>query len=79
MRKFEILDGDWAEELQKGFESYMQDVYESIDVEQEEDSDFETESGLPFCACNVCEVREILFYITPRVIQGYLDKKVNLL
>jgi hypothetical protein len=77
MKKFGILDGQWGEEFQKGFEEYMESLYNSVDAEGEE-SDVTTESGEIFCACNVCEVREILFYVTPRVIQAFLDEKIEL-
>jgi hypothetical protein len=78
--KFEIRDGEWAQELQKGLEEYMSALYDSVDAEEgtpEFEKGIDTESGIPFCACNVCEGREILSFIAPRVIRGYLDGKIG--
>lgn len=78
--KFEIRDPQWAVELQKGLEEYMGGLYESVDAEEgtpEAEKANETESGIPFCACNVCEGREILSFVAPRVIKGYLDNKIG--
>jgi hypothetical protein len=76
--KFEIRDGEWAQDLQNGLEEYMGKLYESIEADEgTPEADPFTESGLPFCACNVCESREILSFIAPRVIKGYLDKKIG--
>jgi hypothetical protein len=78
--KFEIRDPEWAVNLQKGLEEYMSGLYESVDAEEgtpEHEKGVETESGIPFCACNVCEGREILSFIAPRVIHGYLQNKIG--
>ena len=78
--KFEIRDPEWAQKLQTGLEEYMDGLYESVDAEEgtpEAEKANETESGIPFCACNVCEGRELLSYIAPRVIKGYLDNKIG--
>lgn len=73
--KFEIRDPKWAEEIQSGLEEYMMSLYDSVDAENGEE--VETESGLPYCACNVCEYREILSFVAPRIIKGYLDQKIG--
>jgi hypothetical protein len=78
--KFEIRDEDWAQKLQNGLEEYMSGLYESVDADEgtpEAEAAISTESGIPFCACNVCEGREILSYVAPRVIRGYLDGKIG--
>lgn len=78
--KFEIRDPQWATDLQNGLEEYMSELYESVDAEEgtpEYEKGQETESGIPFCACNVCEGREILSFVAPRIIKGYLDGKVG--
>lgn len=76
--KFEIRDPEWAQNLQNGLEEYMGKLYESVDAEKgTPEADPFTESGIPFCACNVCESREILSFIAPRVIKGYLDEKIG--
>jgi len=76
--KFEIRDSEWAQDLQNGLEEYMGKLYESVDAEEgTPEADPFTESGIPFCACNVCESREILSFVAPRVIKGYLDGKIG--
>jgi len=78
--RFEIRDSEWAQNLQDGLDEYMMGLYESVDAEEgtpESEKANETESGIPFCACNVCEGREILSFVAPRIIKGYLDKKIG--
>ena len=78
--KFEIRDPEWATDLQKTLEEYMMGLYDSIDADEgtpEAEAAEKTESGLPFCGCSVCEGREILSFIAPRVVRGYLDKKIG--
>lgn len=77
--EFAIRDEQWAAGLQSGLEEYMMKLYESVDAEEgSPEANIQTESGQPFCACNVCEGREILSYIVPRVIHGYLKGAVAL-
>jgi hypothetical protein len=78
--KFEIRDSEWAENLQLGLEGYMVGLYESADAKEgtpEAEKANQTESGIPFCACNVCETREILAFVAPRIVRAYLDKKIG--
>lgn len=78
---FSIIDEEWAHNMQVGLEEYMMALYdsaESLEGDDPEWEDFETESGISFCGCNVCEYREILSYIAPRVIRAYLEKKIIL-
>jgi hypothetical protein len=78
--KFEIRDAQWARDIQDGLDQYMMGLYESVDAEEgtpEAEKANETESGLPFCSFNVCETREILSFVAPRIIRGYLDKKIG--
>lgn len=78
--KFEVRDPEWARDLQTGLEEYMEKLYESVDADEgtpEAEAGNNTESGIPFCACNVCESREILSYLAPRIIKGYLDAKIG--
>lgn len=81
---FEIRDAEWAQELQHGLNEYMASLYDAIDAEDEDAFEYDnaadnTESGISFCGCYVCEGREILSYVTPRIIQGFLDKKVDII
>lgn len=77
--EFAIRDESWATTMQNGLESYMMSLYESVDAGDIDspEANIETESGHPFCGCNVCEGREILSYTVPRVIDGYLKGAVG--
>lgn len=76
---FEIRDAEWAQNLQHGLEEYLASLYDAVYAEGEyEDAADNTESGISFCGCHVCEGREILSYVTPRIIQGFLDNKVDI-
>lgn len=85
---FEILDPEWASEVQQGLEEYMFTLYEAVYFDQEygdhgpENEEYdpliETESGIAFCGCNTCESREMLAYATTRIIRGYEEGKVRL-
>ena len=72
--KFTILDRDWAQDLERGFEEYICKCVDSLDSDEE----FETESGIFYCGCDTCYNRETISYLTPRIIQGYLDGKVTI-
>ena len=75
---FAIRDEKWAANLQQGLESYMEKLYESVEADLDTpEADPQTESGEPFCGCNVCEGREILSFIVPRTIEGYLNGSVT--
>lgn len=75
--KFQIADPEWAANLQTDLEQYMMGLYDSVDAEPDSpEADPFTESGIPFCGCNVCEGREILSFLSPRIIKGYLDNKI---
>jgi hypothetical protein len=80
---FEIRDAEWAQELQHGLEEYLMSLYDAVYADDAsgdfEDAADNTESGISFCGCNVCEGREILSYVTPRIIQGFLDGKVDII
>lgn len=87
MTSFEIHDELWASELQQGLERYIDALYDSAFDEENRPVDEvtpdtapanNTESGIPFCGCNVCQYREILSYVTVRVIKGYQEGKVTL-
>ena len=76
--KFEIRDPEWATNIQNELEEYMGGLYDSIEADFDSpEADPFTESGIPFCGCNVCEGREIHSFLSPRIIKGYLDKKIG--
>lgn len=75
---FEIIDQDWAEELERGVEAYTDMLFEAIYSMGDEEEITETVSGEPFCGCNRCFWRETLFYIVPKLLRGYEEGKIQL-
>ena len=74
---FEIIDQDWAEELERGVEAYTDMLFEAI-YEGTEEEISETVSGEPFCGCNRCFWRETLFYLVPKLLKGHQKGKIEL-
>ena len=68
--KYVHNDEKWAEALQKEFSEYIFKCYETVDEDVE---GFETVSGQPFCGCEVCEGREAIMWLMPRLIDAYRD------
>jgi hypothetical protein len=76
-KPFNVNDQEWAHDLEKGVEAYTDMLFEAVwDANDDEIS--ETLSGEPFCGCSPCFWRETLFYIVPRIIQGYEEGKIEL-
>ena len=74
---FEVVDEQWAEELERGVEAYTDMLFEAI-YEGTEEEITETLSGEPFCGCNRCFWRETLFFIVPKLLKGYEEGKIEL-
>lgn len=77
-KDFIVKDEDWAHELEKGAEAYTDMLFEAV-WEGEEEEVPETLSGEPFCGCSTCFWREALFYLVPRLLEGYNEGKVELI
>lgn len=76
-----VIDREWASELQIDLQEYMMRLYESVDAEEdtpEYNWGIETASGQPFCGCDVCQGREILSFLSGKIIEGYQTKKIEL-
>lgn len=73
---FEILDEKWASEVQAGLSEYIDNLIYGVDSDEEEYH--ETESGQPFCGCDVCYWREVLTYATSRILEGQRQGKIEL-
>jgi len=73
---FVIHDNEWVKQLQTDFEFYLDKCSEQ--VYEDTADDFKTLSGEPFCGCNVCETRETLFFLIPRLLTGAEEGKVTL-
>ena len=81
-QKFYIEEVEWAQDLERGLSQYMDTLweayYEEMEAESPDDVEIITESGVYFCGNDCCVSREMLFYVTPRIIQGYKDGKITL-
>ena len=75
--EFIINDEVWAHELQHGVEDYTDMLFESLYASDEEEIP-ETLSGQPFCGCSNCFWREALFFITPKLLKGFQEGKLEL-
>ena len=76
-KQFSINDLEWSTELEKGVETYTDMLFEAV-WEGEEEEVPETLSGEPFCGCSTCFWREALFYLVPRLLEGYNEGKIEL-
>ena len=76
-KKFELHDQDWAVGIERGVEEYTDSLFEAI--WEGDDEVPETLSGELFCGCSQCFWREALFYLVPRLLEGYEEGKVELL
>lgn len=73
MNNFEVVDVNWAKDVELGVTKYTDDLFEAV---WEGDESSETLSGEPFCGCSTCFWREALFYLVPRLIDGYKNGKI---
>jgi hypothetical protein len=76
-KKFVVNDEAWAQVLEKGVEDYTDMLFEAT-WEGNEEEVTETLSGEPFCGCPTCFWREALFFLVPRLIEGYEEGKIEL-
>lgn len=80
---FSIVDFTWSQDLENEFTEYISNCESLIDREFYEGTDFyestefETLSGQPFCGCETCYVREQLWFLVPRIIDGYKKGKIT--
>jgi hypothetical protein len=65
-------DEAWAKKLEEDFEEYIYTCMDSVDADPESDQ-FETVSGQPYCGCSTCYNREIIMWLTPRIIDAYKE------
>jgi len=78
---FFLTDGDWAKELTDAYDEYMYSLrtYWLEEEELPEGMELpETLSNEPYCGCDVCETREQLFFLVPRIIKAYKEGKIVL-
>jgi hypothetical protein len=70
-----IDDVDWTKKLEEDYEHYMEQCFDSVDDGPE---DFKTLSGDIFCGCQTCITREQLFFLVPKIIQGYKEGRLTI-
>ncbi len=75
-KSFYLTDQAWAHELEKGVEEYTDSLFDASMEEEEVLS--ETLSNELFCGCSSCFWRETLFYLVPRIIEGYEQGKIEI-
>lgn len=75
MKGYTIHDNDWAVTLQRETQQYMMELFDSVYAD--DDDDVETVTGIPFCGCDVCEYREMLAFVTPILIEGFLSGSIT--
>ena len=76
-KEFVVNDEAWAQDLERGVESYTDMLFEAV-WSEEENEVTETLSGQPFCGCSQCFWREALFFVVPKIIKGFEEGKVEL-
>jgi hypothetical protein len=76
--KFVINDEKWAETLQEGVNEYVDSLQNYYIYGDEDVEEPEVLSGLPYCGCETCYTREFLFYVSPIIMQGQKDGKIEL-
>ena len=76
-KKFVVNDEGWAQILEKGVEDYTDMLFEAV-WDGTDDLIPETLSGEPFCGCGTCFWREALFFLVPRLSEGYEEGKIEL-
>ena len=76
MRNFEIVDQAWATGLQAGVADYVDTLIFGVDAPEDQEPD--TITGIPFCGCDVCYWREVLAYVTPRILEAQENGQLRL-
>ena len=72
------LNNEWSTNLQAELDEYMGRLISWYIDNEEEGEEPETISGQPFCGCDTCYWREYLAFTAPKIIEGYLAKKIEL-
>lgn len=71
--EFELIEVEWAQEMERGLSAYMERLWEGVDADPDEvpEDFFDTITGQAFCGCDTCVSRETLAFVTPRIIRAY--------
>lgn len=67
-----------AEELEHAVEKLQYDLSSHLHGEFDEiGEEWEPPSGMPYCGCTTCEVREVLITVVPLVAAAYRDGRIK--
>jgi hypothetical protein len=75
---FFINDEKWAEELQQGLDEYIDTLQNWYVYGDEDGEEPEALSGQPYCGCMTCYWREVLFFVSPKIMRGQNEGKLEL-
>ena len=80
MSEFQINDEDWAKVLEAGLDEYIDSLqnYYVYGEDVTEGEEPETLSGEPYCGCETCYWREVLFFVAPKIMMAQNEKKIEL-
>jgi len=69
---------EWGQSFITKMRAHMEQLYESVNDDGEEDPDPVLLSGQPFCGCEDCDERERYLLATILIIEGYEAGEVTL-
>ena len=78
MNNFIINDQIWATELEQELTEYIESLQNWYIYGEEEGDEPEPLSGQPYCGCETCYWREVLAFVSPRIMNAQNDKKIEL-
>jgi hypothetical protein len=74
-----VFDEEWGESFMRAMRDYVTTLESSLDDDPENEvTEVETISGLPFCGCSDCYERETYLMAVKLAIEGYAAGKVRL-
>jgi hypothetical protein len=78
MNSFQINDHEWAENVQRELDEYINALQSWYVYGEEEGEEPEPISGLPYCGCETCYWREVLAFVSPRIMNAQNSKQIEL-
>jgi hypothetical protein len=78
MSAFYINDETWAKSLELGVDEYINSLQNWFVYGEEDGEEPETLSGEPYCGCETCYWREVLFFVAPKIMAAQNEKKIEL-
>jgi hypothetical protein len=78
MDSFIINDTAWADKIQKELNEYIDTLQSWYVYGEEEGEEPEPISGLPYCGCETCYWREVLAFVSPKIMNAQNEKKIEL-